>query len=148
MKVKVFSAAVAFAAVLTASSAASARQWPRALSGGFGDSHTSFVLVAAFGNSNVAISQNSNLNIADVIQFGGAVSSTIVQSGSTDIAHVFQIGRTTASTIVQVGDTNEASVKQIGYATNSLIGQIGRMNSGFVLQFGRNNFSGIWQFGR
>ena len=105
-----------------------------------------------FGNSlqPVVINEHSQVNIARVIEIGGAgpVDASITQTGTRNIVDVFQVGGTTNALIGQSGVSNTANVTQLGNSTNSLLLQIGTMNSGGITQFGRSNSSAIFQFGR
>ena len=140
----IFAGAGAFLAMISASSASAASmQTPK----------VSNVTITEFGSTvqPVVIDQNSQINIASVIEFagaGGTADATIIQNGTTNIARVFQIGGTAISTIDQVGLSNTAYVRQIGYSTNSFIAQMGNLNTGTVSQFGWRNWSAIFQFGR
>jgi minor curlin subunit len=119
---------------------------------GRSNSNVSIQTIVEFGNNlqPVVINENSQINIARVIQIGGTgpVDATIVQTGTRNIVSVFQMGGSTNSLIAQSGVSNSASVMQIGGATNSLMLQIGDMNSGSVRQFGRLTWSTIFQFVR
>ena len=108
--------------------------------------------IIEFGNNlqPVVINEHSQVNIARVIEIGGAgpVDASITQTGTRNIVDVFQVGGTTNALIGQSGVSNTANVTQLGNSTNSLLLQIGTMNSGGITQFGRSNSSAIFQFGR
>ncbi|WP_453955264.1 curlin [Bradyrhizobium sp. USDA 377] len=108
--------------------------------------------IVQFGNDlqPVTIEENSQINIARVIQFGGTgtVDATIIQNGTRNYANVIQVGGTTNVAVGQSGLSNTADITQIGNATNALLLQIGDMNTGAVRQFGRFNWLAIFQFGR
>ncbi len=141
-------AATALLAAMSVGPQASADSFERGRSNG----RISMVTIVEFGNNvrPVVINENSQINIARVIEIGGTgpVDATIVQNGIRNIVDVFQVGGVTNAVIEQFGMSNTANVTQGGNFTNSLMLQIGDMNSGSVRQFGRFNWSGIFQFGR
>lgn len=141
-------AATALLAAMSVSPEASADSFHSGRSNG----KVSIETIVEFGNNvqPVVINENSQINIARVIEIGGTgpIDATIIQNGSRNIANVFQVGGTTNALIDQSGMSNTANVTQIGNVTNSLMLQIGDMNSGSVRQFGHVNWSAIFQFGR
>ena len=140
--------ATALLAAISVSPEASAGSFQSGRSNG----KVSIETIVEFGNNvqPVVINENSQINIARVIEIGGTgpIDATIIQSGGRNIVSVFQVGGTTNAVIEQFGISNTANVTQIGNVTNSLMLQIGDMNSGSVRQFGRVNRSAIFQFGR
>ena len=144
MKWRILAGTTALLAVMNVTSAASAAS--------IQTGRVSVSTIVEFGNAvqPVVIDENSQINIARVIQIGGSgtVDSTIVQTGTLNRASVFQVGGTTNSLIDQTGVTNTASVTQIGNSTNSVIAQSGNMNTGSVSQFGNTNLSAIVQSGQ
>ena len=141
--------AVLSAAVLSASSAASAGSEVSTRT--FGHGKVSVETVVEFGNNiqPVVIEQSSQINIARVIEIGtGQVDATIIQTGTTNYANILQVGSTTNAAIAQLGMTNNASVTQMGNVNNALMLQIGNLNTGGVRQFGHFNWAAIFQFGR
>ncbi len=141
-------AATALLAAMSVSPEASAGSFQSERSNG----KVSIETIFEFGNNvqPVVINENSQINIARVIEVGGtgAVDATIIQNGTRNVVDVFQVGATTNALIGQSGVSNTANVMQIGNVTNSLMLQIGNMNSGSVRQFGHYNWSAIFQFGR
>ncbi len=141
-------AATALLAAMSVSPEASAGTFQSERSNG----KVSIETIFEFGNNvqPVVINENSQINIARVIEVGGTgpVDATIIQNGTRNIVDVFQAGATTNALIGQSGMSNTANVMQIGNVTNSLMLQIGDMNSGSVRQFGHVNWSAIFQFGR
>lgn len=120
---------------------------------GVSNPNVSIQTIVEFGNNvqPVTIVENSKINIARVIEIGGAsstVDATIVQNGITNIVNVIQVGGTTNALIGQSGVNNIASITQVGNSTNALLLQIGNMNTGTVRQFGHFNWAAIFQFGR
>lgn len=108
--------------------------------------------IIEFGNNlqPVVINENSQVNIARVIEIGGAgpVDASITQTGTRNVVDVFQVGGTTNALIAQSGLSNTANVTQFGIFTNSLLLQAGTMNSAGTKQFGLFNSSATFQFGR
>ena len=108
--------------------------------------------IIEFGNNlqPVVINENSQVNIARVIEIGGAgpVDASITETGTRNIVDVFQVGGTTNALIAQSGLSNTANVTQFGIFTNSLVLQAGTMNSAGTKQFGLFNSSATFQFGR
>lgn len=98
----------------------------------------------------ITITESSKVNIARVIEIGGAgpVDATIIQNGVRNTVDVFQMGSSTTAIVGQSGLSNTADIVQFGGVTNSLLLQIGNMNTGSVRQSGRVNSSSIFQFGR
>ena len=141
-------AATALLAAMSVSPEASAGSFQSERSNG----KVSIGTIFEFGNNvqPVVINENSQINIARVIEVGGTgpVDATIIQNGTRNVVDVFQVGATTNALIGQSGVSNTANVMQIGNVTNSLMLQIGNMNSGSVRQFGHYNWSAIFQFGR
>lgn len=141
-------AATALLAAISVSPQASAGSFQSGRSNG----KVSVMTIVEFGNNlqPVVINENSQINIARVIEIGGTgtIDATIIQNGSRNIANVFQVGGTTDALIEQFGISNTANVRQIGNVNNSLMLQVGDMNSGSVRQSGRANWSAIFQFGR
>jgi minor curlin subunit len=141
-------AATALLAAMSVSPEASAGSFQSERSNG----KVSIETIFEFGNNvqPVVINENSQINIARVIEVGGTgpVDATIIQNGTRNVVDVFQVGATTNALIGQSGVSNTANVMQIGNVTNSLMLQIGNMNSGSVRQFGHYNWSAIFQFGR
>lgn len=120
--------------------------------GGITNPRLSFETILEFGNSAppVTVVENSSINIARVIQFGGTgtVDATIVQNGTRNYVDVIQFGGTTNAAIGQFGANNIADITQVGTSTNALLLQEGAMNTATVQQFGRFNWLSIFQFSR
>jgi len=116
-----------------------------------GNQKVSVQTVFEIGNNPVVINQSAtNLNIANVIEFGGTgtVNATVTQSGTTNVTRVLQIGGTTNAAVLQAGTNNTAWVTQIGTNTNALIAQWGVTNTASVRQHGLANWAALFQFGR
>jgi minor curlin subunit len=127
--------AALFAALSISSSASAGSSW----GAGSGESITIVTVIEVGNNVNpVNIDENSQINIARVIEIGGTgpVDATIVQNGIDNYASVFQVGSSTNSVIEQFGVNNTSSVTQGGNNNNAGLLQVGTMNSGSTRQFG------------
>lgn len=73
--------------------------------------------------TDVNINQNSQNNMAGVMQAGGNPSASVNQSGQSNFGMVNQTGDSTRASINQTGRTNDAMVGQSGNRNTSSINQ-------------------------
>jgi minor curlin subunit len=150
---QLLAASALLAAVSVASEASAGSRPPTGLlGGGFANANVSFQTIVEFGNyaPPVTIVENSSINFARVIQFGGTgtVDATIVQNGTRNYVNVVQLGGTTNAAIGQFGVSNMANITQVGDSTNSLLLQVGDMNTGTIRQSGWFGWLPMLLFGR
>jgi minor curlin subunit len=84
--------------------------------------------------TDVNINQNSQNNVADVMQAGPNASANVNQTGRNNRTGVTQMGNNNRAGVNQTGRNNRTGVRQTGRTNNAAIGQSGARNSANIRQ--------------